>query len=154
MRRTIGCAAVLFLLAGCYTLKPAGGITPVVGNSVAFDINDVGRVALGGAMGPEIAQIEGNLVSVDSGSYMVGVTAVRLLRGGEQTWHGENVRINREHVATVYLRQFSKGRSIALGVLGAGAVAILASRGIIGSGQTDPAKTPPDTALTSRRGWP
>lgn len=154
MRRAVGCASMLFALAGCYTLKPAGGITPVVGNSVAFDVNDAGRVALGGSMGPEIAQIEGNLVAADSGSYLVGVTAVRLLRGGEQTWHGENVRLNREHVSTVYLRQFSTSRSILLGALGVGTVAILASRGILGGGETDPTKLPSDTAHSSRRGWP
>lgn len=145
---------MMLVLSGCYTLKPAGGVLPTVGSSVAFDVNDAGRVALGGAMGPEIGQIEGRLISVDSGSYLVGVTAVRLMRGGEQTWHNEPVRIRSEHVATVYARQFSKARSIALGAVGVGVVAILASKGIIGSGQTEPGKTPSDTALSSRRGWP
>jgi len=50
------------LLAGCYTLQPAGGVVPSVGTQVAFDVNDVGRLALGGSMGPEIGQIEGRVV--------------------------------------------------------------------------------------------
>jgi hypothetical protein len=37
-------------------------VTPAVGEKVAFDVNDAGRVALGGSLGPEIAQIEGRVV--------------------------------------------------------------------------------------------
>lgn len=145
-----GCAIVL-PLAGCYTLQPAGGIAPQVGAEAAFDVNDAGRVALGGSMGPEIAQIEGRLVSRDSGEYLVAVNAVRLLRGGEQVWRGENVRIKQEHVSTMYLRKFSRGRTIALGALGVGAVVVLGSQGILVPfpGSDNP-RTPPDSGLAVR----
>ncbi len=38
------------------------GVAPEIGNEMAFDITDVGRVGLGPSMGPEIAQVEGRLV--------------------------------------------------------------------------------------------
>ena len=75
-RSSFAVAGVLTLgasLAGCYTLQPARGATPVVGEKVAFDVNDAGRVALGGSLGPEIAQIEGRVVGHDSGEYVLAV---------------------------------------------------------------------------------
>src|SRR6187401_2195337 len=66
------------LLAGCYTLQPSRGATPQPGKIIGLDINDAGRVALSGSMGPEIGQIEGRLVSRDSAEYVVGVTTLHL----------------------------------------------------------------------------
>ena len=139
------------LLVGCYTLQPAGGIAPQIGSEIAFDVNDRGRVALGGSMGPEIGQIEGRLVSADSAEYLVAVNAVRFLRGGEQVWRGENVRIRTEHVSTMYTRKFSRGRTMALGALGVGAAVLLGSQGILVPfpGGDNP-KAPGDTANSVR----
>jgi hypothetical protein len=125
------------VLAGCYTLEPAGTLVPVVGTGVAFDVNDVGRVALGGSMGPEIAQIEGNLLQRDSAEYVVGVTAVHLLRGGEQRWGGEPVHIKNEYVTSVYQRTFSRGRTIALASVAVGAVVWMARRSLFPGGYPD-----------------
>jgi hypothetical protein len=123
-----------------------------VGSEVALDINDAGRVALGGSMGPEIAQIEGRLVSKDSGEYVVAVSAVHILRGGaDQVWRGEKVKIKPEFVSLAYEKKFSRGRSVALGAIGVGAAALLGSQAIIGSGTTDPGRTPGDTSQSTRR---
>ena len=35
-------------------------------------------------MGPEIGQIEGRLLEKDTGQFLVAVSSVRMLRGGEQ----------------------------------------------------------------------
>src|SRR5687767_3062524 len=105
-------------LVGCYTLRPTRGATPQIGEIVAFDVNDNGRAALGGSMGPEIGQIEGRLLQKDTAQYLVAVSAVRLIRGGEQTWGGEAVRIKSEYVTTSYTRHFSRGRTLALSALG------------------------------------
>jgi hypothetical protein len=138
-------------LTGCYSFEPVHGPTPVVGTEIAFDINDAGRVALGGSMGPEIARIEGRLVEKGSADYLVKVTSVQLLRGGEQTWSGEAVRIKSEYVASVYEKRFSPARSVVLGAVGVGIAAAIAGRSILGSGEADPGKTPPDTSHTTRR---
>jgi hypothetical protein len=117
---------------------------------MAFDINDGGRVALGGAMGPEISQVEGRLLNRDSTGYLVAVTGIRLLRGGEQSWSGEQVRLKPEYVSTTYEKRFSTGRSLAAGAAGLGAVAIIAVRSLIGSATPEEGKGPSDTAQTSR----
>ena len=143
MYRGTGIVVGLSLLAGCYTYEPVGAATPVIGQEFAFDINDVGRVGLGSAMGPEIAQVEGRLLSRENAEYLVSVTAVRFLRGGEQAWTGENVHIKSEYVTSTYERHFSKGRSISLGVAGVGAVAYLLTRSLLGGGNEGETPVPP-----------
>ena len=136
---------------GCYTLQPVGTTAVPVGTEVALDVSDAGRVALGGSMGPEIAQIEGRLVSKDSAEWVVAVSAVHILRGGaDQVWHGEKVRIKPEYVSVTYEKRFSRGRSLALGAVGVGAAAILGSQAILGGGTQEP-RTPGDTGQTTRR---
>ena len=139
-------------LVGCYTLRPTRGATPQVGEKVAFDLNDNGRAALGGSMGPEIGQIEGRLLQKDTAQYVVAVSAVRLIRGGEQTWGGEAVRIKPEYVSSAYTRQFATGRTVALTALGAGAIAFIVTQSLIGSGDSEK-PTPIDTAVTRVSPW-
>ena len=136
------------LVAGCYTLQPVPGVDPRVGQRLAFDLNDAGRVALSGTMGPEIAQVEGQLVDKDDGGYLLAVSMVRLLRGGEQAWSGEPVRIKSEYVGPAYERRFSTGRSIGLGLVAVGGfTGFMLSRSLLGIGTSD--KGPPgDTVVT------
>ena len=134
-----------FVLAGCYTLQPArGGVVPDPGSDVAFDISDVGRVALGPLVGPEVGQVEGRLLSKESDDYVVGVKTIRFLRGGEQVWTGEKVHLKREDVSSTYERRLSRGRSIAFAAGSAGAVvAFFATRSLLGLGQEGSGTEPP-----------
>ena len=127
---------------------------PQPGVGIGLDISDAGRVALGGSMGPEIEQIEGRLIQFDNNEYVVGVTSLHLLRGGEQVWHGEQVHVKKEYVTSVYERRFSTARSAALAAAGIGAVAYIATRAIAGSGSIDQPITPPESGHTSRRRRP
>lgn len=129
-------------------MQPARGATPVVGEKVAFDVNDAGRVALGGSLGPEIAQIEGRVVGHDSGEYVLAVSNVKLLRGGEQVWAGEQVRIKSDYVTSTYERRFSRGRTVAISLVGIGLGAYLVTRSIKGSGRDDEDRLPIDSAQT------
>jgi len=123
---------------------------PVPGTVIALDISDQGRVALGGLIGPELSQVEGRLVSVEGGEYVLQVTGVRFLRGGEQVWRGETVRIKSDYVATRYERRLSKVRSVALGALAVGVVALVATKSLRGFGQGDRDVAPSDTGQTVR----
>jgi len=147
----MGFGALGVLQVGCYTLQPAVGGPPAPGSVIAFDVNDAGRVALGGPMGPEISQIEGRLFDKDSAGYVVAVSSVRLLRGGEQTWRGERVTIKPEYVGTVYERRFSKSKTMTLGLVGAAIVAAFVTRSLSGLGSPNNPISPPDTGQTQRR---
>jgi hypothetical protein len=144
--RFAGVVPVAGLLVGCYTLQPTRGGVPDIGTQVTFDVNDAGRVALGGSMGPEIGQIEGKLIEKGNGNYVVAVSAIRLLRGGEQVWSGEPVQLKSEYLGSAYERRFSKSRTVLLGAVTVGGfAAFLATRSLIGSG-SESGKMPQDTA--------
>jgi hypothetical protein len=139
------------LTTSCYNLQPASVAVPEPGTRIAFAINDVGRVALGGSMGPELRRVEGNFQSKEGDDYLVNVSGVELLQGGFQTWAGESVRINTSYVSAVYEKKFSKTKTM----LAVGAVAVvgtlLASDGVrsyLDPGRNNP--TPSDTFLTRR----
>ncbi len=135
---------------GCYTLQPVAGNPLPLGTEVGIDITDAGRVALGGSMGPEIAQIEGRLVSRDSAEYVLAVSMVHLLRGGEQVWTGERVRIKSEYVSSVKERKLSKGRTAAMAAASAAVIAMIIRSSLIGSVFGDDSKPPIDTFQATR----
>lgn len=136
------------LVVGCYSLRPAMGETALVpGKQVAFDVTDVGRVALGGQMGPEIDQVEGRFVEAQNGDYVLSVSSVKLLRGGTQVWAGEQVRINKDHVGRVYERRFSPGRTIAFGAAVAAGAYFLIGRDLRVFGQPGDQPPPTDTII-------
>lgn len=138
-----------FLTAGCYALQPAPGVAPVVGTNVAMDINDAGRVALGGSMGPSILRVSGRLLSQDGPDYVMSVSGVDLLQGGYQAWSGETVRINNSYVSALYQRRFSPARTVVLGSVIVGAAVLLGGKALPRS-TVDPDTTPPDTGVTRR----
>jgi hypothetical protein len=142
--------AVLVIASGCYSLTPVANIGVPAGATVALDINDAGRVALGGSMGPEIGQVEGRLVQLANNEYTLAVTGVRFLRGGEQAWNGERITIKSEHVTSVQERRLSRGRTALLSGAAVGAIAYIVTRSIIGSGSTDPDKQPIDSSESIR----
>jgi hypothetical protein len=130
------------------------GTTPELGSVIALDLNDAGRAAMGGQMGPAITQIEGRLVQVTGDEYLVAVKVVRLIGGGENTWAGEQVHLKREYVSTTYKREFSAGRTAVLTAVAIGAViaAALSAKQVVGSGTGDaPPDKHGDTAATIRR---
>ena len=131
-------------------MHPIGAVAPSTGTKVAFDLNDAGRAALGPSMGPEIARIQGSIVSQDAGDYLVAVDEISMMRGGTQTWRGEQVRVKPGFVNTTYERRFSMTRTVLLGAVTAGGIAYLVTRSVNGSGQPDQAK--PDTLKSSIRG--
>lgn len=132
-------------------MQPLRGAEPQLGTQVAFDVNDAGRLALGGTMGPEIGQVEGQLVEKNGGTYLLAVSTTRLLRGGEQVWSGEQVRLKSEYLGPAYERRFSLGKSIALGVVSVGGFgAFMLTRSLIGSG-TDDVTQPCDTCAGNAR---
>ena len=138
------------LLVGCTTIEPTGGVVPEPGMGVAFDINDAGRVALGGVIGPEIGQIEGLMLQKDSADYLVAVETVHLLRGGEQVWRGEHVHVKPAWVSTVYSKQFSKARTVMASVAGGAIVAAIFGRALEGDGSKDTQILRQDSAATIR----
>lgn len=131
-------AVILVSLAGCYGYRAPRGPEPQVGTGVALDINDAGREALGGSMGPDIAAVQGQLIDKDSTGYLLAVSAVKLRQGGEQVWSGERVRIRNDYVWNRSERRLSWGRTVAFGALTVGGIGgLLAALGAFDPGFQD-----------------
>lgn len=147
--RLLGCIALVEVLAGCYVQQPvmgAGGPQP--GTMLGMDVNDVGRLALGGQMGPEIVHVEGRLISAQGDEYELAVRSVKLIRGGDQVWNWERVRIKKDYIANTYERRFSKSQTLALGAVAAAGVVYVATKlNLFGLGKPDPDKAPCDSSL-------
>ena len=138
-RRSIVCSS------GCYSLEPVTRSSPPLGTQIALDVNDAGRVALGGSMGPEIDRVEGRLIERSNGEYLLGVTSVSLLKGGGvQTWKGEQVVLKPEFVSTVYERRLDKARTGLFAAAIVGGVVAIASQQLLTSG-TEQNDEPPDS---------
>jgi hypothetical protein len=154
VRRT-ALVSLALAVGGCYTLHPTYGVMPAVGERVAFDVNDAGRVALGGSIGPEIAQIEGQLLEQQGEELRLAVSTIRLLRGGEQVWRGESVTLRQEYLGTSYVKRLSPGRSIALGVVTIGGfTAFMLSTNLFAIGIVEPPGGDVDSTASHRLGRP
>lgn len=128
--------AAPLLLGSCYSLKPVTGPLPDAGSTVALDMNDAGRAALGGLIGPGVKRIEGKVLDSQEESFLLSVSSITLLDGGYQVWNGEEVRLQKGHVSSAYSRRLSMGRSIGLGVAVVGGfTAFLVTRSLLGAGQ-------------------
>jgi hypothetical protein len=118
---------------------------------MAMEVNDVGRLALGGQMGPEIFQIDGLLLGTQGDEYEIAVRSVKLIRGGNQVWNSERVTIKKEYISRTYERKFSKGKTVALSaVFVVGVYAIVKGQNLLGFGK-EPPETPPDTGVDAAR---
>lgn len=148
--RRVVALATLPVAAGCYELQPLRG-SPTTGTRIALDVNDAGRVALGGTMGPTIDRVEGTLIDKSNGEYLLGVSSVALLHGGTQPWKGEHVVVKPEFVSTVYERKIAPVQTGLLIAAIGGSIAYVASRNLVGSGQKDDPGTPIDS-IAQRRG--
>lgn len=144
--------ALIEVLAGCYELQLATGAGPQPGALMAMEVNDVGRLALGGQMGPEIFQIEGMLLSTQGDEYEVAVRSVKLIRGGDQVWNSERVRINKAYISQTYERKFSKGRTVAMSaVFVVSAYVVIRKLELFGLGRGEPEIPPCDTCVQAAR---
>jgi hypothetical protein len=126
-RRTVLCAAMAPAWA-CYDYVPVT-TTPPVGEIVALDITDRGRVDLTDRFGSGIARIEGRLVSAESAQYVLAITRVTQINGDHAAWTGETARLSSAVVGTVQTRRLSVARTTLLsGVATAAVVGFIVTR--------------------------
>ena len=142
-----GLMSVAFVaLSACYDYVPVTTVPPV-GEMVALDITDRGRVGLADRFGPGLARIEGRLVSAPPNQYVVAVSRVTEISGESAGWTGETVRLDRDVVGQVQNRRFARGRTAFVATIAtAGVVAFIVTRSYAssssGSSDTTGGKTP------------
>lgn len=115
-------AALLLLSVGCFTYNgvPRGEATP--GRDVEIDLNPSGRAALAKLIGPQVRTVAGRLDAVDTSGVTIAIAKTTVVEGDDNSWHGEKVQIPYPFIDQVGERTLSKGKTIALIALVAGAV--------------------------------
>jgi hypothetical protein len=127
VRRTMLCASMAPAWA-CYDYVPVT-TAPPVGEIVALDITDRGRVDLTDRFGSGIARIEGRLVSAAPDQYVLAITRVTQINGDHAAWTGETARLSSAVVGTVQTRRLSVARtSLLSGVAAAAVVGFIVTR--------------------------
>jgi hypothetical protein len=144
------CGAVL-VAQGCYSYVPLETETPPLGETVALQITDRGRVGLADRFGAGLVRVEGKVTKVDTADVVLNVFRVSQVGGTGSRWSGESVRLDRGFVGSVQKRELSRPRSWLLaGGITVGVVAFIASNRLLGLFSGDPADKPPDDPLASR----
>jgi len=113
---------------------------------IEFLLNDQGRAALEGKLGPAVQKVEGEVLNQDGGSYDLSVYRVTGFDGKSSTWTGEHVTLAKDHAMGYQVRRLNKVRSslLAAGVV-AGIVVIFFGKALgIGGGSEDGTIPPED----------
>ncbi|HLQ59455.1 MAG TPA: hypothetical protein VK113_08080 [Gemmatimonadales bacterium] len=145
-RRLIVAIGFLPVLAGCYTYMPVATLQPAPGASLSLVLSDEGRMQSMRQVGPYAMRIEGELLQATPSDFVVAVSDVVDIRGTHSRWTGESVSLPRSYVMMTYEKQFSRSKTALLATaIGAGIVAIIASRSLLGfGGSGDTGIIPPD----------
>ena len=138
--RSLVCSSALRALPACYDYVPVQ-TTPTVGEQIALDVTDKGRVELADRFGQGLLRVQGKLAADSGEQYVMNVYGVTEIDGSSSVWSGERLRIPHEYVAQVRGRELSKGKTAVAAVAATAAVVgFIASRTLTSSGAigTDP----------------
>lgn len=99
---------------------------------------------MGGSIGAAARSIEGTLSADPDSTYALRVESVQYLNGQANRWTGEAVTVSKDFVGTARERHLSRSRTFlaAAGIVG-GAIVLIATRGLIGGGNTGRDPGPP-----------
>jgi hypothetical protein len=129
--------------AGCYASVPIR-TAPPGGSTVMLDLNDRGRVALGDQLGPSAARVEGVIQAQSDTMYVLRISSVQYLNGQSNRWSGEPFSIPSTLVASAKQREFSRARTVSLGLGLVGAlIAVVLSTNFLTHGTAGPTVEPP-----------
>jgi hypothetical protein len=110
------CAVALATQTACHTLAPLQESVPGSGRDVAVELNDRGRVLVGGQLGESVLYVEGRIVGSTDSAVTLSVARTVLMQGSTVVWTGEQVALPREGVRGYRLRQFSRGRTVMMSI--------------------------------------
>jgi hypothetical protein len=133
------CAGLLAFQLGCHTYLPMQEPVPAAGREVAVELNDRGRLMVAGQLGESVLRVDGTLVSTTDSMITMRVSRTVQVRGSTAVWAGEPVQIPQAGVRGYRVREFSRGRTVALAVGALGVLTFLAtSLDLIGGGTGKP----------------
>lgn len=149
--RAASAALFVLILSGCYSYRAVDSAPPGSPIRVGLPIENPAGVL--GA--PESVMIEGVLVE-GGDSIVLAVETRREYGAYREVVQFDTVRLGADRVSSIELKEFSRGRSMALGLTLAGAVTLGAAVafGLGGGGAIDDGGTPPlpDASVVGAQG--
>lgn len=141
--------AVVSPLTGCYSTRPLT-TAPAPGTTVVLDLNDRARVQLGDRIGPSAASIEGVVQPGSDSGYVINISSVKYLNGQTNQWSGERFTLSPTLVTQAWQREFSRSRTMSLGLGIAAAIVtlVLKTDFLSKTGGGQPTNPPPPTGGT------
>ena len=141
--------AVVSPLTGCYSTRPLT-TAPAPGTTVVLDLNDRARVQLGDRIGPSAASIEGVVQPGSDSGYVINISSVKYLNGQTNQWSGERFTLSPTLVTQAWQREFSRSRtmSLGLGITAAIVTLMLKTDFLSKTGGGQPTNPPPPTGGT------
>ena len=130
-------------LMGCYTYTYTP-VTPAPGTRLQLALNDQGRANLVDHVGPEVASVEGELVSTADSQYVLKVDRTISINGLQSRWSGESVTVRYGYVGMVRERRFSSQRTaVTAAAVTVSVVAFVATRSLLGGSSGGNTGQPP-----------
>lgn len=143
-RKAVALGLMVSLMA-CYTQRPLALGLPAPETRIVATLTDSGVVAMSNAIGPGATEVEGVVVSADSGAWTLQLVRVDHRDGRSIVWNREQVTFPREALVNVMERTLDKKRSwVTAGLITASALLVGGLFGVITSGEgndTDPIPT-------------
>lgn len=119
--RPFGPVLLVVAAMGCFTYNNVPRTEALPGREVQVDLNVIGRTALANQIGPEVRSVTGRLDAADTSGLTVAISRTTVMNGEDNGWHGEPVVIPYRYIAQTEERSLSKGKTVALLALLAGA---------------------------------
>lgn len=133
--------AVCASTGGCYQYgpMPSAAVVPSRPQTVELLLNERGRSDLVGRIGTDALSLEGVLVERRDSSITVDVQSVTYLNRTTNRWSGERLSLTSSQLRDIRSKRLSATRTASMvGMLVAGMVAFIVSRGLDGGGNSPP----------------
>jgi len=108
--------APLLLCSACYTYTPVTAPGPAPGARVSAGLTQDGAGAMLPLLGPDVAEVSGQVVAVTPDTLRLSLLSVNSQRGIFTNWRGEEVPLPRARLSYMTQRRLSPGGTALLGI--------------------------------------
>ena len=126
-------SAVLLVVCGCQKYVELGNSPAVTRGDVRLTVSDETAPLQYGAIGSNVRQVEGKVISTTDSAITLSVTSVLRRTGFGEAWNGETVSIPRTSIVMIESKQLSVSKTLA--TVGAVVAGSFAARGAINGGE-------------------